>query len=94
LPQVTVPTLIVNFTADQTTYPEDAEHMFALCAVQDKRHYHVDGEHFGRPVQGLSDPAPRESVARLLSGWLRERFPAACRPMERHVPPAGFISRF
>lgn len=79
LPHIAVPTVIINFTADRTTYPEDAERMLALSASPDKDLHHIDGEHFGRPVKDLSDPAPRETVARLLSAWLRERFPAGRR---------------
>lgn len=76
LPHITVPTVVINFTADRGVYPEDADEMLSLSASDDKQLHLVDGEHFGLPVEGLGDPAPRETVARLLSGWLQERFPA------------------
>jgi hypothetical protein len=74
LPNIRAPTIIVNYTADRGVYPEDAEEMLSISAAKDKALHNVDGEHFGLPVEGLSDPAPRETVSRLLAGWLRERF--------------------
>jgi hypothetical protein len=76
LPHIRVPTIVINYTADRGVYPPDSEELLALAASSDKALHHVDGDHFGAPVEGLSDPAPRETVARLLSAWLRERFAA------------------
>jgi hypothetical protein len=76
LPHIRVPTMVINFTADRGVYPADSEELLALSASTDKQLHHVDGDHFGLPVEGLGDPAPRETVARILSSWLRERFPA------------------
>jgi len=76
LPHITVPTVIVNFTADRGVYPQDGEEMLSLSASDDKQLHFFDGDHFGLPVEGLGDPAPRDSAAKLLSGWLQERFPA------------------
>jgi hypothetical protein len=45
-----------------------------LSAADDKRLHHVEGDHFGLPIDG-SAPDPREVVAAILSGWLRERWP-------------------
>jgi len=76
LPHISVPTLVVNFTADRGVYPDDGEEMLALSASDDKQLHFFDADHFALPVDGLGDPDPRGSVAKLLSSWLRERFPA------------------
>jgi hypothetical protein len=76
LPQIRVPTVVFNFTADRGVYPADSEELLSLSAAADKQLHHVDGDHFGLPVPGLSDQTPRDTVARILSSWLRERFPA------------------
>jgi len=76
LPNITVPTVIVNFTADRGVYPADGEEMLALSAAHDKQLHFFEADHFALPVAGLDDPAPRDSVSKLLSGWLQQRFPA------------------
>jgi hypothetical protein len=76
LPHIAVPTVVIAFTADRGVYPDDAEEMLALSVTDDKQLHFVDGDHFGLPVEGLGDPAPRDTVAKLLAAWLRERFPA------------------
>jgi pimeloyl-ACP methyl ester carboxylesterase len=74
LPHITVPTIIINYTADRGVYPDDVAEMLAISASGDKVLHHVDGEHFGFPIDGSSERAPRETVTRLLSGWLGQRF--------------------
>jgi hypothetical protein len=77
LPHIRVPTIVIGFTADRGVYPDDIEELHRLAASPDKAIHHVDGDHFGLPVEGLADQAPRETVGRLLSAWLRDRFAAA-----------------
>lgn len=77
LPHITVPTIIVNFSADRGVYPEDGKEMLTLTASKDKQLHFFDADHFALPVEGLGDPDPRKSVSKLLSVWLQERFPAA-----------------
>jgi hypothetical protein len=76
LPHIAASTVVINFTADRGVYPADSEELLALSASADKQLHHVDGDHFGLPVESLGDPAPRDTVARILSPWLRERFAA------------------
>jgi pimeloyl-ACP methyl ester carboxylesterase len=73
LPNIRVPTIIVNYTADRGVYPDDVAEMLALSAANDKALHHVDAEHFGLPIEG-GERNPREAVARILSDWLRQRF--------------------
>jgi hypothetical protein len=74
LPNIRRPTIIINYTADRGVYPDDAAEMLSLSAASDKLLHHIDGEHFGFPIEGASEREPRDAVARLLSHWLRERF--------------------
>jgi hypothetical protein len=77
LPHIRVPTIVINYTADRGVYPQDSEELLQLSAASDKALHQVDGDHFGLPVEGLADRTPRDTVGRLLAGWMRERFPAA-----------------
>jgi hypothetical protein len=74
LSNIRVPTIILNYTADRGVYPDDVAEMLSLSAASDKLLHHVDGEHFGFPIEGASERSPRDAVARLLSHWLKERF--------------------
>jgi hypothetical protein len=75
LPHIRMPTIILCYTADRGVYPDDVAEMLAISAAGDKQLHHIDGEHFGLPIDGVSERDPRGTVARILSGWLGERFP-------------------
>ena len=77
LPHIRVPTIIICYTADRGVYPDDVAEMLAISAAEDKLLHHVDGEHFGQPIDGAGERDPRGRVAKILSGWLGQRFPAA-----------------
>jgi hypothetical protein len=57
-------------------YPEDAAEMLEISDSDDKQLHHVDGEHFGFPMEGASERNPREAAARTMSDWPRQRFMA------------------
>lgn len=76
LPHIRVPTLIIGYTADRGIYPDDVEEMLMISAASDKLLHQVDGDHFGFPIDNGSETAPRETVSRHLTTWLRERFGA------------------
>jgi hypothetical protein len=75
LPQIRVPTLIIGYTADRGIYPDDVEEMLSISAARDKLLHHVDGDHFGFPVDSVSEKAPRVTVSGHLTEWLHERVP-------------------
>jgi hypothetical protein len=75
LPHIRVPTIIVSYAADRGVYPQDVAEMMAISAADDKVLHHVDGDHFGFPIADSTEKVPRETVACLFSGWLRQRFP-------------------
>jgi pimeloyl-ACP methyl ester carboxylesterase len=74
LGNIGVPTIIINYTADRGVYPQDAAEMLELSAAGDKELHSVDGEHYGRPVEGMRETNPRATVGRILARWLNSRF--------------------
>lgn len=78
LPEVTLPTLMVNALGDQEIYPSEARDAFACLAAADKCLVELPGaDHYLRPLTGAEagdDPVARLCDASLLP-WLRERWP-------------------
>lgn len=75
-PDVEVPALFVEYTADQATFPSVARGMFEALGSGDRIHERVIGTHFG----GSPDPdgAPGGAVAGAhLVRWLADRFPSS-----------------
>jgi pimeloyl-ACP methyl ester carboxylesterase len=77
LPHIQVPTLVIGYTADRGIYPDDLEEMVAISAANDKALHHVDGDHFGFPIEGSSESSPRLTVSHHMAAWLRDRFPGS-----------------
>ena len=75
LPHIRVPTVILCYTADRGVYPEDVAEMLAISAASDKLLHHIDGDHFGLPIDGVAEHNPRGTVAKILADWLGQRFP-------------------
>ena len=75
LPHIRVPTAILCYTADRGVYLDDVAEMLALSAASDKLLHHIDGDHFGLPIDGVAERNPRETVAKILADWLGQRFP-------------------
>jgi hypothetical protein len=75
-PEVTIPTLFIEYTGDQATFPTVAREMFDAIAASDKTHERILGTHFG------GSPNPDGPPGGALSGqtivkWLHEHFPRA-----------------
>ena len=71
-PEVTVPSLFIEYTADQATFPSVAREMFGKIGAVDKAHQRVVGTHFG------GSPSPDGPPGGVLAGraivdWLRQR---------------------
>ena len=68
LQKVTVPSLVVQSTADQGCFPSDARKIHDDLASDDKRLEFVPGDHY------LQNPAnARDDVADLIAAWLAEK---------------------
>jgi hypothetical protein len=71
-PAVEVPALLVEYTGDQTTFPDAIRDIFAAIGAADKTHLRVRGDHHGRPL-GSGEEAGRYVAGRLIANWLKER---------------------
>jgi hypothetical protein len=67
-PDMTLPTLLVTYTADNCVFPSDFEAIVSAVGSADKRIDSIAADHYGNPVDG----GARDGAAALLDGWLRE----------------------
>lgn len=72
-PEVTIPTLFIEYTADQATFPSVARGMFEAIGASDKTYERIVGTHFG------GSPTPDGPPGGALAGeaivnWLGKRF--------------------
>jgi fermentation-respiration switch protein FrsA (DUF1100 family) len=78
LPEVALPTLMVNAQGDQEIYPGEAREAFDALAAEDRSFVSLEGaDHYLRTLPGAAegdDPIGRLCDAWLLP-WLRERWP-------------------
>lgn len=70
-PEVTVPSLLVELTGDQGSYPADIERYAAL--LPDVSVEAVDGTHFGGAI-AKGEPTGTELAAAVLDRWVQSRF--------------------
>jgi len=74
-PRVRIPSLLIEYTGDQATFPSVARDMFAAIGAADKTHKRIAGTHFGGSP--TADGPPGGALAgEAIVGWLRERFGA------------------
>ncbi|WP_175912321.1 alpha/beta hydrolase [Burkholderia sp. BCC1640] len=71
-PSVTVPSLLVEYTGDQTTFPLAIADIFTAIGSTDKTHVRVRGDHHGRPLEVADEPG-RAIAARAVGEWLHQR---------------------
>jgi pimeloyl-ACP methyl ester carboxylesterase len=79
LPEVRVPTLVVNALADTDIYPSEARRALAASAAEDRALVELEGaDHYLRPAGAagatLGDPRARLAREHLVP-WLRARWP-------------------
>jgi hypothetical protein len=76
VPEIAIPSLFIEFTADQATYPSVAAEMFGAIGSPDKTHEKVVGTHFGGSPTPDGPPGGAAAGAKLVE-WLAQRFPKA-----------------
>ena len=69
LADVTVPSLVINATADTGVFPSDAQAIEDALASSDKTRQDLPGDHYF-----LEPPGARETVADTIVAWLAARF--------------------
>jgi pimeloyl-ACP methyl ester carboxylesterase len=70
------PLYVINYDADAGIFPHEAEGIFRNAGSSDKQYASVDADHYGNG-KGADKEAPQEEVGRLVTDWLKARFPAA-----------------
>ena len=73
VPSIQQPTLLIEYTGDVSTFPNDIREIFAAIGASQKSHLRVRGDHHGRAL------AKDEELGRNIAGakardWLREHF--------------------
>lgn len=72
-PEVRVPTLLLEFTGDQASFPDDIRAMAAALGADDLEVDAVDGTHFGGPLRRGGVPGSVLAAERMRP-WLAARF--------------------
>ncbi len=72
-PAIEQPTLLIEYTGDASTFPDETRAIFGWIGTSDKQHIKVAGDHHGRPIHP-GDPNPRPLVGRAIAAWIAERF--------------------
>lgn len=70
-PAVRCPTLLVEYTGDQTTFPSVIREIHDWLGAADKRHVRVRGDHHGRPLSAGETPG-RTLTGAAIADWLRD----------------------
>lgn len=77
-PEVTAPTLLIDLSGDQASFPADSEEFMAAVGAKDKTRITVRGLHFGGPIADGQSPAS-QLAGQEIGNWLSARFPAGQR---------------
>jgi hypothetical protein len=72
-PALAAPALLVEYTGDQTTFPQTVRDIFGWIGSTDKEHLRIRGDHHGRPLAQDEEPG-RDVAGRAIADWLKERF--------------------
>ena len=72
-PDITAPSLMIQYTGDNSVFGEDADAIFASIGAKNKLRVKIGGDHHGRPV---SEGAPdgRLAAGEAIRKWLSESF--------------------
>lgn len=71
-PSVTVSALLVEYTGDQTTFPQGIRDILGWLGSADKQHVRVRGDHHGRALGADEEPG-RAGAGREIASWLAAR---------------------
>jgi hypothetical protein len=71
-PSITEPTLMIEYTGDNSVFPKDADALYGWIGARDKTRAKIHGNHHGRPI---ADGAPNgQSIAgETIRNWLAGR---------------------
>lgn len=72
------PTLMIEYTGDNTVFPGDADGIYAAIAATDKERQRVRGNHHGQPIN-RGEPVGQNVAGAHVVEWLQQRFPTTGR---------------
>lgn len=72
-PAIGQPTLLVEYTGDNSTFPSVISNIFQQIGTTQKVHRRIRGDHHGRALTPDEEPG-RYVAGREISGWLRDAF--------------------
>ncbi len=71
-PELTLPTLMLEYTGDQAAFPSDMEEIFSSLGTSDKTRHKVRGNHHGHALSEGEEPG-QVIAGRHLRNWLAAR---------------------
>lgn len=75
-PAIEQPTLLIEYTGDNSTFPSEVDQLFNMVGAGDKQRAAFAGDHHGRPLVDDA-PNPKIQVGACLREWFGARFPIA-----------------
>ncbi|KER68554.1 hypothetical protein HR51_26905 [Burkholderia cepacia] len=72
-PSIVQPTLLIEYTGDNSAFPGDIDAMFASFATTDKARHRVRGNHHGLPLQD-GEVSGQVLAGQHLQAWLNAKF--------------------
>ncbi|WP_200894490.1 hypothetical protein [Sphingomonas sp. SRS2] len=72
-PSVSIPSLVIEYTGDASTFPGTIRGIVELLATDDKTHLRIRGDHHGRALSRDEEPG-RYAAGRAIAAWLSDRF--------------------
>jgi pimeloyl-ACP methyl ester carboxylesterase len=71
-PAITQPTLMIEYTGDNSVFPAEADRIYASIGAADKERHKVHGNHHGQPVRpGM--PVGQREAGRIVRDWLARK---------------------
>lgn len=71
-PSLQLPTLMIEYTADNSVFPADADKLYGLIGSRDKQRHRVHGNHHGQAVHP-GKPDGQVASGNVLNEWLRQK---------------------
>jgi len=71
-PAITQPTLMIEYTGDNSVFPQDADRIFHAIGSRDKTRHRVHGNHHGRPIAEHASNGQTEA-GRHVRAWLEDK---------------------
>jgi hypothetical protein len=71
-PAVTQPTLMIEYTGDNSVFPSEADAIFKWLGAGDKARARIHGNHHGQPIREGA-PSGQLEAGKRIREWLAEK---------------------